>query len=89
MSRSPDPTPELIAVASGAFAAGCTVDDVAHALMQATDSPILAIKALRIAQPELGLADAKHAIDRHLSPQALQAREDMLDQFEQALREPD
>jgi len=87
--RTPDPTPELIGIASDVLAAGGTLDDSAHALMQATESHILAIKTLRIAQSGLSLADAKHAVDRNLSPRALQAREDLLDQIERALSEPE
>lgn len=85
MSQTPDPTPEIVAVASQVLQAGGTLDDAAEALMRETDRPILAIKALRIAQPGLGLADAQHAIDRHLSPGALRAREELLDQLEQLI----
>jgi ribosomal protein L7/L12 len=89
MTRSPDPTPELIALASDVLTQGGSVDDATQALMQATDSPIDAIKSLRVARPGLSLADAKHTVDRHLSPRARQAHNDLLDQLERALAEPE
>ena len=79
--------PELVGVAEEVLSSGGTVDDAAAALMSATHRPIAAIKALRLAKPGLDLADAKHAIDRNLSPEALQAREDLLDRLEQAIRD--
>lgn len=87
MTRSPDPTPALVAVAAEALHAGGTVDHAAEALMRETDRPILAIKALRVADPSLTLAEAKHAIDRHLSPEALRSREELLDQLERLINE--
>ena len=90
MTRSPDPQPALVAVAAQVLHAGGNVDHAAEELMRATDRPILAIKALRLADPSLTLAEAKHVIDRHLSPEALRSREELLDQLEQlVIEDPD
>jgi hypothetical protein len=87
MPRTPDPTPELIAIPSDVLAAGGPLDDAARGLMQSTESPILAIKTPRIAQPGLSLVDAKPIVDRNLSPSAQQARDDLLDEIERGLSE--
>jgi hypothetical protein len=89
MPSSVEPTSDLVAIAAAVLARGGTLDDAARAVLQATKSPVFAIKTLRIAQPGLTLAEAKPIIDRNLSPTARFAHEQLLDEVERALGTPD
>jgi|SRR5579859_7315462 len=69
--------PELVAVARTCLASGGTVDEGARAVLGRTKSPIMTIKALRVAEPSLSLRDARALVDRNLPPSVLRATEQL------------
>ncbi|BCY10092.1 hypothetical protein L3i22_051800 [Actinoplanes sp. L3-i22] len=58
------------------LAAGADPDGIARELVRHTDSPILAIKALREVTG-LSLPDAKRAVHRNLDPEVREAAEEL------------
>ena len=87
------PDAELVAVARACLARGESLDQAARAVLKRTRSPIAAIKALRVAEPGLSLADAKPIVDRCLRPRVRRAnerlREDIVRQVMAAIESAD
>ena len=65
-SGIPDPDPASIAIAEGALADGSGLDDAGRQVVEVEPNPLLAVKALRAAQPGLSIRDAMRAIYPHL-----------------------
>jgi hypothetical protein len=77
--------PELVAVARACLAGGETLDQAARAILEHTQAPIQAIKALRAAQPDLSLADAKPIVHRNLPLSTQKAAEQLWDDVVRAV----
>lgn len=75
----------LTEVARRMLASGADADQVAKELLQHTDSPISAIKAVADATG-LGLGDAKWVVHRNLGPEARGAAESLWDDLLDGLR---
>ena len=58
------------------------MDDAAQAVLSAPCSMIEAIRALRLAEPSLSLADAKPLVYRHMSAEAQQGANQLWDSIE-------
>jgi ribosomal protein L7/L12 len=76
----------LATVARSCRAAGGTPDQTAKAVLDNTQSPVAAIKALRDALPGMSLAEAKMLVFRNLPPDAQAASEQLWSDLERALR---
>jgi len=77
------PTPAIQArIEAVAARENRTLDEAAQVVLATSCSMIEAIKALRSARPSLGLAEAKPLVDRHMSPEAQRAANELWDSIE-------
>jgi hypothetical protein len=79
--------PELVRRARKCLDRGGTLDDAAQAVLSAPCSMIEAIKALRVAEPGLSLAEAKPLVYRHMSAAAQQGANQLWDSIERSVEE--
>jgi hypothetical protein len=77
-------SPELITTGRACLDGGGTIDDAAKAILERTQSPVTAIKALMAVKPGLSLAEAKPIVHRNLPASARLAAEQLWEDLARA-----